>query len=184
VCQVADVPADLGLLTAAESRRRARLVQQADRDAYLAAHVLVRLVTAELVGGTPDRLVLVQSCPGCDGTDHGRPGIAGRPDLHVSLSHARGVVAAVAAHRPCGIDVEPHHAGGVPAGALTAREQTWVAAQPDPGAAFTRLWTRKEAWAKASGEDLDRVVGTDVLEAEWLTGELLAEGYAAAWVVL
>ncbi|WP_017933700.1 4'-phosphopantetheinyl transferase family protein [Nocardioides sp. Iso805N] len=181
---VADVPGDLRLLTSAEARRHERLVRTADREAYLAAHVLVRLVASELAGVAPERLVLAQQCPSCGGADHGRPSIAGLPDVHVSLSHARGVVAAVAAGGACGIDVEPYRGDGVPAGTLTAREQSWIARQPDPGAAFTRLWTRKEAWVKATGEGLDRAVDMDVLEADWLTGELLTDGYAAAWVVL
>jgi 4'-phosphopantetheinyl transferase len=184
VCRVVDVPTDATLLTAAEMRRRDRLVQQADRDAYLAAHLLVRHVAAGLAGVAPDRLVLVQSCATCGATDHGRPAIDGRPDLHVSLSHARGVVAAIAATAPCGIDVETHRDGGVPAGTLTPREQAWVGAQPDRGAAFMRLWVRKEAWAKATGEGLDLAVGRDVLDADWLTGELLTDAYAAAWAVL
>lgn len=181
---VADVPADVGLLTGAEARRHERLVRTADRDAYLAAHVLVRLVAAELAGVAPDRLTLAQRCQRCGGADHGRPGIAELPDVHVSLSHARGVVAAIAARGACGIDVEPYRGDGVPAGTLTAREQSWVARQPDTGAAFTRLWTRKEAWAKATGEELDRAVERDVLEADRLTGELVDDAYAAAWVVL
>ena len=186
MCRVADVCLDAGVLTAVETRRWERLVHRADRDAYLAAHVLVRHVAAEFISaaGDVDRLAVVQSCPGCGGIDHGRPAIAGHPGVHVSLSHTRGVVAAIAAAGPCGIDVEAHRTGGVPAGTLTPREQSWADGQPEPGAAFTRLWARKEAWVKATGEALDRAVMLDVLDADWVTGELRTEEYAAAWVVL
>jgi len=187
VSRVADVRIGSGFLTAAEAGRWQRLVQDADRRAYLAAHVLVRQAAAELLGlpaGDADRLELEQSCPTCGAVDHGRPRIGGRPELHVSLSHVRGVVAAIAAERPCGIDVETYAAGDVPAEMLTARERRWAAAEPEAGAAAIRLWTRKEAWVKASGESLERAAELDALDAAWLTGELQSDQYAAAWVVL
>lgn len=191
VVPVAEMRIGPGFLPAPESDRMRRLVHAEDRRAYLAAHILVRRVAAELLGIAPadadagaNALRLVHSCPSCGGTDHGRPSIAGHPGAHVSLSHARGVVAAIAATTPCGIDVENHRAGVVPAGALTAREQSWLDEQPDSAAAFTRLWARKEAWVKATGGSLERAATLDVLEARWVTGEMHTEEYAAAWVVL
>ncbi|WGL50348.1 4'-phosphopantetheinyl transferase superfamily protein [Nocardioides sp. BP30] len=183
VCRIAEVPRDPGLLTEAEVRRVRRLVHRADREAYRAAHVLARLVAAELAGVAAASVVLVQRCPSCGATDHGRPAVAGMPHVHVSLSHTRGVVAAVAATTVCGIDAETVRAR-VPVEALTDRERRWVARQPDPGTASVALWVRKEAWAKASGEGLDQAMSRDVLDAGWLTGEVSTAEYAAAWVVL
>ena len=179
VCGVGEVAADVALLTDVEDARRQRLVQQADRDAYLAAHVLVRLVTAELTGSDPGRLTLAHTCPTCAGTDHGRPAIVEHPEVRVSLSHARGVVAAIAASTPCGIDVEA--IGRIPDPALTPAERTWAG---EDATRRTLLWTRKEAWVKASGVALDRAAETDVLHAPWVSGEIVTAGYAATWVVL
>lgn len=134
-------------LTPAETARRDRLVRPADRTAYTAAHLLVRACAADLLGVEPASLTLAQRCPSCGGEDHGRPRILDHPGVHVSLSHTRGQVAAVAAYSPCGVDVEAAPAS-VPVSALTERERAWVSSQPNPPLAFARLWVRKEALVK------------------------------------
>ena len=69
----------------------------ADRDAYTAAHLLVRACAGALLGVPASSVGLEQQCPRCGGVGHGRPSIAGEPGVFVSLSHTRGYVAAVAA---------------------------------------------------------------------------------------
>ena len=139
-------------LTGAELARRDRLRFVADRDAYTAAHLLVRACAGALLGVPASSVGLEQQCPRCGGVGHGRPSIAGEPGVFVSLSHTRGYVAAVAATVPCGIDVQTV-AGSIPRTAVTARERAWLDAQPDPLLAFTRLWVRKEALVKAGVAD-------------------------------
>ncbi|MFT4286062.1 4'-phosphopantetheinyl transferase family protein [Nocardioides sp.] len=155
---------DAGWLTEVERARHDRLRLPADRAAYLAAHVLVRAAAAELLGADPAELVLEQRCPDCERTDHGRPAIAGT-GLHVSLSHTRGWVAAAAAERPVGIDVERIRpvSPGVVARMLTESEQEWLWRQPDADRAFTRLWVRKEALVKAGAGRLADAGRLDVL---------------------
>lgn len=135
-------------LSQAETTRWQRLRFQADRDAYRAAHLLVRACAGELLDLAPERLRLQQQCPRCGSTDHGRPSIAGEPEVYVSLSHTRGHVAAVAATTACGIDVE-HVATSIPRTAVTPRERAWLDTVADPLVDFTRLWVRKEALVKA-----------------------------------
>lgn len=176
VCEIAEAPADPAMLTAEERVRWQRLARAEDRDAYLAAHGLARLVAEELAGVSG--LVLRQSCPRCGGTDHGRPAIEGHPEIHVSLSHTRGMVAAIAARTPCGIDVEV--IGPVPDDVLSAEERSWAGSD---AAKRTRLWVRKEAWIKASGAALGRAVDIDALDTSWVTGACATATHAAAWVV-
>jgi 4'-phosphopantetheinyl transferase len=144
---VADVQV-AGRLTDAEVRRRDRLVRPEDRAAYEAAHLLVRACVGELCGLDVGSVVIEQRCDGCGSREHGRPYVADAPSVHVSLSHTEGLVAAVASYAPCGIDVQTT-ATTVPARGLTSAERAWVAAEPDPTGAFTRLWVRKEAVFKA-----------------------------------
>ncbi|WP_236242995.1 hypothetical protein [Streptomyces sp. CC228A] len=89
-----------------EQDRAARLAPGQQRDDYLAAHVLVRVCAARLLGVDPAVLVLGQRCAGCGGEDHGRPFLRGLPGVGVSLSHTRGAVAAAAGPGPVGVDVE------------------------------------------------------------------------------
>ncbi|MFV0533319.1 MAG: 4'-phosphopantetheinyl transferase family protein [Cumulibacter sp.] len=162
-----DRHADAGLLTAYELGRRDRLVRATDRAAYVAAHVLVRRCVAELTGLRLADIHISQVCPTC-GVEpgHGVPRVSGHPDLQVSLSHSHHHVAAAAAKTPIGIDVETIDAGGRPdvvGQALSAAEQAWVGAQPNPHRAFLRLWVRKEAWIKCGNASLDDLAAIDVL---------------------
>ena len=157
---VAEVDADLGLFTAAERARHERLVADADKQAYAAAHVLVRECAAKLLGTSREEIVIEQRCARCDSTEHGAPSVAGA-DVRVSLSHARGQVAAVAATRRCGIDVEKISRG--PDRALSPREVAWVAGQDDAAYAFMRLWVRKEALVKAGHGSMASARRLDVL---------------------
>ncbi|MEU4451518.1 4'-phosphopantetheinyl transferase superfamily protein [Nocardioides sp. NPDC023903] len=157
---VAEVDADLGLLTTAERARHERLVADADKQAYAAAHVLVRECAATLLGTSREEIVIEQRCARCDSTEHGAPSVAGA-DVRVSLSHARGQVAAVAATRRCGIDVEKISRG--PDRALSPREVAWVAGQDDAAYAFMRLWVRKEALVKAGHGSMAAARRLDVL---------------------
>ncbi|MFT3971410.1 MAG: 4'-phosphopantetheinyl transferase superfamily protein [Micropruina sp.] len=153
---VEEVLADVRLrgveLNGVENARWQRLRFEVDRDAHRAAHLLVRACAGELLDLAPERLRLQQHCPRCGSTDHGRPSIAGEPEVRVSLSHTRGFVAAVAATAACGIDVE-HVAGSIPRTAVTPGERAWLDTTADPLQGFTRLWVRKEALVKAGVAD-------------------------------
>ncbi|MGW0884893.1 4'-phosphopantetheinyl transferase superfamily protein [Streptomyces sp. NPDC002671] len=93
--------------------------------------------------------------------DRGRPVLARPAGLHVSRSHAEGVVAAALSwDAPVGVDVErlrPLAARGALArAALSETEQQVVDELPeaDRDAQLLRFWTRKEAVAKALGTGL------------------------------
>ena len=161
---VGEVEGDESLLTAAERARRDRLVRPADRAAYVAAHLLVRECAAQLLGVDAGEIELRQRCASCGSERHGAPYVAGiLLPLHVSLSHAAGHVAAVAAHAPCGIDVETARSAPPPRGVLSGPEEAWVAGEADAGRAFTRLWVRKEALVKAGAGSLEKADTVDVL---------------------
>jgi len=185
--RVADVLAGTGgRLNAGELARNARLRHRDDRDAHRAAHLLVRRVAARLLAVSADDLDLAHRCPGCGSDRHGRPRLVGHDGTFVSLSHTRGMVAAIAATRPCGIDVERVRAvtAAVRRQVLTAEELRSVGVAADPATAFTRIWVAKEAMVKAGLGTLD-TAGTWSAPAppvvrHW-SGE--ATGYVGAWFV-
>lgn len=147
------------LLTPRERRRADALGDGDDRDAYVAAHLLVRHCAAALTGRPVEALTLVQQCAECGSTEHGRPSIEGLPDLHVSLAHTRGAVAAGADRQPIGVDVERSLAGDLDPAVLrltlTPAETTRVCSADDPPAAFLRHWVRKECLVKVGAVTLD-----------------------------
>lgn len=174
-------------LTATEQARHDRLRAERDRRSYLAAHRLVRVCAAELLGADADGVDLAQQCPECRLTDHGRPYVVGAPEVHVSLSHTRGWVAAMASRAPCGIDVEQVRevSAGVPRRVLSAAEQAWVSGQDDPTRAFAVLWARKEALVKAGEGSIDDAARLEVLADERLRDWTDAPAEAAgSWVAL
>ncbi|WP_456877477.1 4'-phosphopantetheinyl transferase family protein [Geodermatophilus sp. SYSU D00710] len=151
--------ADGGVLTARERRRAAALRHPADRESYVAAHVLVRHCAAALTGRAVGTLELVQRCAECGSADHGRPSLAGLPEVHVSLAHTRGAVVAAADWHPVGVDLEGPPAGGtgpaVLGSALTPAELERVRESADPATAFLRHWVRKESLVKVGAATLD-----------------------------
>ena len=148
-------------LTSRERRRAGALRSGADRDAHVAAHLLVRHCAAALTGRPLEAMELVQQCAECGSAEHGRPSIAGLPDLHVSLAHTRGAVVAGADRRPIGVDVEGAQTRGldpaVLAYTLTAAETARVRSAGDPSAEFLRHWVRKECLVKVGAVTLDEL---------------------------
>ena len=149
------------LLTPGEQRRAGALLHRADRDAHIAAHLLVRHCAGALTGQPVESLTLVQECAVCGSTEHGRPSIAGLPDLHVSLAHTRGAVVAGADRRPIGVDVEGVRTTdldpAVLTSTLTAAETARVRSASDPPSAFLRHWVRKECLVKVGLVTLDEL---------------------------
>lgn len=149
---------------------RARAMSPAAGTAFLAGRLAQRRFAAELLSVPAEELTVAYSCPRC-GTGpelgHGRPGYSYRRaplPLALSLSRAAGwtLLAAVVDAAPgtrLGADMEdPGRTGfdGFDGVALTpAERQTLrdVTAQLLP-AARARLWARKEAWLKMTGDGL------------------------------
>ncbi|WP_405442350.1 4'-phosphopantetheinyl transferase superfamily protein [Streptomyces avidinii] len=153
------------LLTRTELDRAGTLRSAGDRDDFLAAHALVRLCAGRLLGRPAQSLTVVQSCGSCD-RPHGRPRLVEAPGTGVSLAHARGWVAAAAAHGPVGVDVETldgHPLDQRVAEAVCSeKELAAVRADDDPQRAFLRQWVRKESLVKVGAATLDTAAGLDL----------------------
>ncbi|MEV8093349.1 4'-phosphopantetheinyl transferase superfamily protein [Kitasatospora sp. NPDC085879] len=155
------------LLTPVERERAARFHRERNRLDFVAAHLLVRLCAARLLGVPVAEAVLEQHCPDCGRSGHGVPALAGRPGVGLSLSHTEGVVAAAAGPVPVGVDVELPGDGrdgtaDLHRRVLGAAESDLVAAHPDPAGAFLRQWVRKEAMIKIGRASLDTLASVDL----------------------
>lgn len=88
--------------------------------------------------------------------EHGKPMIAGHPEIHFNLSHCREAVLCVVSDRPVGCDVESireFHESLVRY-TMNNDEIAEITQSPNPALAFIRYWTMKEAVLKLSGEGI------------------------------
>ncbi|MBR1502255.1 MAG: 4'-phosphopantetheinyl transferase superfamily protein [Prevotella sp.] len=95
----------------------------------------------------------IQENPVFEYNVHGKPAIAGHPEIYFNLSHCKEAAACVISDAPVGIDVESIRAYKDSLARYTMNEeeleQIQTAAKPE--AAFIRLWTMKEAALKLIG---------------------------------
>ncbi|MFP3581056.1 4'-phosphopantetheinyl transferase superfamily protein [Arthrobacter sp. SIMBA_036] len=149
-------------------QRASRFADPADRDGFVAGRISLQQFAGSLLDVEPERLVPAYDCPQCGpGQDHGRPGFTldgGPAPLALSASRASGwVLLAGVVHPPeglrLGVDLETVARvdfDGFDNVALTENEQRYLLTVPDVQRAVerARLWARKEAWLKMTGEGL------------------------------
>jgi 4'-phosphopantetheinyl transferase len=157
-------PGDAGeqvgaLLDATERWRLTRLRRQADRDRFVVACGLMRMVLAGYLGRPAAAIRIFRRCPGCGG-HHGPPRLAPEHGLELSVAHAGDRVGVAVSRRAVGVDVEYLRPE------LPVEELARQVLQPDELTALGRLpvtdrpaalliySTRKEAVVKATGEGL------------------------------
>lgn len=87
---------------------------------------------------------------------NGKPGIVGHPEIHFNLSHCDEAVICVTDDSPIGVDIESVKAydEDVARYAMNDDELRQIHQAPRLDMSFTRLWTRKEAVLKRSGQGL------------------------------
>jgi 4'-phosphopantetheinyl transferase len=148
--------ADLAVLDDDERVRASEFSSEPARRTYVASHAFLRRVLGHHLRVGPDELRFDRTCDHCGHARHGRPRLAeGEASFNLSHSGPHALVAVGAG--PIGTDIESAARRPVAAGVVrrccSAAEQSWLAALPagDQPAAFLRLWTRKEAVAKALG---------------------------------
>ena len=179
-------PAQVGdLLSETERSAMARLRFEGDRTRYGLAHSALRLILSGYMGVEP-------RCIKVERDRLGKPGVAGS-DIRWSLAHAGDyALVAVGRHQPLGVDLEPVRdlpdAAQLTRSCFTPSERAHLerTATVDE---LLRLWTRKEAVLKATGEGLrHRLDQLDVLEDTGLHGWRIVEvapapGYVGAAAV-
>ncbi|MDX3533892.1 4'-phosphopantetheinyl transferase superfamily protein [Streptomyces sp. MB09-01] len=158
---------DLSVLDAEERRRMKAFRRSEDRVRYGFAHVALRRILAARLDVEPYEVRFGRDpCPVCAGP-HGRPVLAApSARTRFSLSHCGQRVLVAVAELTVGVDVE-----GIPGGttvtdvvrALHPAERAAVEAVPlaERGAAFARVWARKEAYLKGIGTGLGRDLAQD-----------------------
>ena len=166
------------VLSGDERDRAARFLAAEARERFIAGRVVARDVLGQYLETAPEAIVFAT-------TAAGKPGLGGDHagcGLHFSLSHAGDVVMLAVAHGgPVGVDVEHMRPGrfvpALVARVFTAAERDAIAGSADPERTCYRLWVRKEACVKASGEGIAAGLSSlDVLGARCLDVRVQAAG--------
>ena len=140
-----------------ERSRAARFHFPTDRQNFVAARALLRMILAGYLATDPNLLTFAYSKKEkpCLGPEH-----AGS-EVNFNLTHSGGVALfAFTRHREVGIDVEQvrrdFDVEAIARRFFSTHEQHQLAGLPNDTrfAAFFRCWTRKEAYIKATGEGL------------------------------
>jgi len=194
----------LALLNPSERARAGQFHFERDRRHYVTARGLLRELLGAALRESPSTLVFEYGV-------RGKPALAGEQasPLCFNLSHSAGwAMFVLAQNRQVGIDLESAARLDQDEGDLTrlaarvlsARELAIWKTLPDSAArrtAFLRAWTRKEAYAKATGRGVfETLAGLEVildavapetsltLASGWFLHDLEApEGFAAAVAV-
>ena len=188
---LADREACLSTLTPSERERAARFKFERDKNRFIAGRARLRGILGNCLGIEPLEVRL-------DYGRFGKPRLAGRDaasGFHFNMSHSESLaLIAVGRGAVVGVDLERIR-GGCDADEIVARffsprekevyEALSERLKPE---AFFNLWTRKEAWLKATGLGISRLL--DQVEVSFVPGELpevrtLPEGWgeAGSWTM-
>lgn len=114
--------------------------------------------------------------------EHGKPTIAGHPELHFNISHCRHAVAVAVSDSEVGVDVEctGRYRESLASYTMNDAELQLIASAPNPDEAFTTLWTEKEAVFKLVGtgitDDVRNLLSVDSFTYNiYICKELLPE---------
>lgn len=87
---------------------------------------------------------------------HGKPYLADYPDVHFNISHSGQYVVCIVSDRPVGIDIQeivpycPETAVSV----CSQEEIVRLNSSAESEAEFARIWTKKEAFVKLTGDGI------------------------------
>jgi 4'-phosphopantetheinyl transferase len=175
-------------LSADERERAERLRTERLRERFRTAHVFQRLCLAEVLGCGPDQLAF-------DRGRWGKPALLGAgASLEFNLSHCEeGALLAIARDARIGVDLERVRLdfpwAALASRIVSAREQRQLlGAEGGPrDALLSRLWTRKEAVAKATGTGLTTNpraldVGLFPSDSSWRRLEAIETGGRGCWL--
>ena len=160
------------MLSRDERSRAQQFKFETDRNRFIAGRSLLRTILSSYVPLDPARLSFTYS-------QRGKPALKDLPGpgmLHFNVAHSKDLIL-IAVTRACavGIDVEGirpmNDAEEIAARFFSSRETAKLMALPkdERTTAFFKLWTRKEAWLKATGDGLSEMLNE--VEVSFLSEE-------------
>lgn len=143
-----DTVAALGMVSAQRREKALRFRHEQGRRECLAAYLL-------LMDALHREHSIIEP-PVFEYSEGGKPCIVGHPDIHFNLSHCREAAVCILSDAPVGIDVETIRPfkDSLAKHVLSYDEYQDVVASAHQDIEFIKLWTRKEAILKLTGEGI------------------------------
>ncbi len=149
----------LGEISASRREKALKFKHEQGQRECVLAYLLLKRALKEVYGmdGNPE---MVEQ-------EGGKPLLKDHPEIHFNLSHCKSAVACAIGDEPVGVDVERvrKYDDSLARHVLNGKELEEVEASDDKARAFIRLWTKKEALLKLTGEGIRSNLKT-VLEQE------------------
>lgn len=159
----------LGEISASRREKALKFKHEQGQRECVLAYLLLKRALKEVYG--------IEGNPEMVEQEGGKPMLKNHPEIHFNLSHCKSAVACVVGDEPVGVDIERVRKYDESLARYTMNEQELqeIEASTDKSHAFIRLWTRKEAVLKLTGEgirsDLKTVLDRDGVEFEVTDGE-------------
>ena len=153
-----DLEAALGEISAQRREQALRFKYEQGQRLCVLAYQLLKQGLRETYGITEN--------PIFEYNEHGKPSIAGHPDIFFNLSHCKNAAVCAISDHPVGIDVESirEYRESLVRYTMNDAEIREIESAKNPASAFIRLWTMKEATMKLVGtginNDMKNVIDT------------------------
>lgn len=172
--ELIDLQAGLRAISPQRRAQALRFRHEEGQRLCVAAYLLLKQALLEQEG--------IAENPLFEYNEHGKPSIAGHPELHFSLSHCREAAVCVLSRQPVGIDVESvgRYRESVARYAMNDEELRQILQSEQREVAFTRLWTMKESLLKLTGRGINdgmKNVLSGVPTTRFTTTERLDKNY-------
>lgn len=142
----------LSLLQPDEISRAKRYHRAEDRQRFVYARGLLRILTGRCTHQRPEQVRFAKDA-------HGKPVLAGDTGWHMNVSHSGNWILLAVGNVRLGVDVEriqsPFAYSDMLPTSFSPAEQAYIRADADSRRRFYQLWTRKEALIKATGKGMD-----------------------------
>ncbi len=149
----------LGEISASRREKALKFKHEQGQRECVLAYLLLKRALKEVYG--------IEGNPEMVEQEGGKPMLKDHPEIHFNLSHCKAAVACVIGDEPVGVDIERvrNYNAQLARHTMNDNELHEIESSADPSRTFIRLWTKKEALLKLTGEGIRSDLKT-VLEQE------------------
>lgn len=138
----------LGRISASRREKALKFKHEQGQRECVLAYLLLKRALKEVYGINENPELIEQ--------EGGKPMLKDHPEIHFNLSHCKSAVACVIGDEPVGVDIDiiRNYNAQLARHTMNDNELQEIENNADEARAFIRLWTKKEALLKLTGEGI------------------------------